>query len=139
MATAAIRDELAAPIDRVWSCFADFGDLSAWAPGRTRVPVEGHGVGSIRTVGGDDAPPIRERLEAYDAAGRTFTYAMLESPFPFTDYVATVKLADLGSGRTAIDWSSTFEPRGVTADEAGQTIEGIYRMFIACLKQTLAS
>jgi len=139
MATTGIRDELDAPIERVWACFADFGDLSAWAPGRTRVPVEGRGVGAVRTVGGDGAAPIRERLEAYDPAAHSFSYAMLESPFPFTDYVATVRLADLGGGRTSIDWSSTFEPRGVEAKEAQQIIQGIYRMFVAHLKGTLAS
>src|SRR5215831_17484506 len=117
MANVAIRDEINAPIARVWACFADFGDLSAWAPGRTRVPVEGRGVGAVRTVGGDGAAPIRERLEAYDPAAHSFSYAMLESPFPFTDYVATVRLADLGGGRTSIDWSSTFEPRGVPGEQ----------------------
>jgi len=139
MATAAIRDDLVAPIERVWACFADFGDLSAWAPGRTRVPVDGRGVGAVRTVAGNGTTTIRERLEAYDPAGHTFTYAMLESPFPFTDYVATVRLRDLGGGRTSIDWSSTFEPRGVPTEQAAQIIEGIYRMFIARLKETLAS
>jgi len=139
MATVAIRDELVAPIERVWACFADFGDLSAWAPGRSRVPVDGRGVGAVRTVGGDGGPPIRERLEAFDPAGHTFSYAILESPFPFTDYVATVRLADLGGGRTSIDWSSTFEPRGIPTEQAGQMIEGIYRMFVARLKETLAS
>src|SRR5262245_60414981 len=139
MATAAISDELAAPIERVWTCFADFGDLSAWAPGRSRVPVDGHGVGAVRTVAGDGGPPVRERLEAYDPAGYTFSYAMLESPFPFTDYVATVRLRDLGGGRTSIAWSSTFAPRGLQADEVARMIEGIYRMFVARLKETLAS
>jgi uncharacterized protein YndB with AHSA1/START domain len=135
MATAAIRDELVAPIERVWACFADFGDLSAWVPGRSRVPVEGRGVGAVRTVGGG----VRERLESHDPAAHTFTYAMLESPFPFTDYVATVRLRDLGGGRTSIDWSCTFEPRGVPAEEAARMIEDIYRMFVARLKETLAS
>jgi len=139
MATVAIRDELVAPIERVWACFADFGDLSAWAPGRSRVPVEGHGVGAVRTVAGEGGPTVRERLEAYDPADHTFSYAMLESPFPFTDYVATVRLRDLGSGRTLIDWSSTFEPRGAEAEQVAQMIEGIYRMFIARLKETLVS
>jgi uncharacterized protein YndB with AHSA1/START domain len=139
MASAAVRDELAAPIERVWACFADFGDLSAWAPGRTRVPVEGRGVGAVRTVEGDGAPRVRERLEAYDPAAHTFSYAMLESPFPFTDYVATVRLRDLGGGRTAIDWTSTLEPRGVSGAEAAQIVEGIYRVFIARLKETLVS
>ena len=69
----------------------------------------------------------------------TFTYAMLDSPFPFTDYVATVRLAELAENRTAIEWTSTFEPRGVSAAEATETIQGIYRMFVARLKMTLAS
>jgi len=139
MATVAIRDELVAPIERVWACFADFGDLSAWAPGRSRVAVDGHGVGAIRTVGGEGGPPVRERLEAYDPEGHTFSYAMLGSPFPFTDYVATVRLHDLGSGRTSIDWSSTFEPRGAEPEQVAQMIAGVYRMFVARLKETLAS
>ena len=139
MATVAIRDELIAPIERVWACFADFGDLSAWAPGRSRVPVDGRGVGAVRSVGGDGEPPIRERLEAYDPANHTFSYAMLESPFPFTHYVATVGLRDLGGGRTSIEWSGTFEPRGLPTKEVAQLIEGIYRMFVARLKETLAS
>jgi hypothetical protein len=140
MPTASIHDELVAPIERVWACFADFGDLSAWAPGRTRVPVEGHGVGAVRTVGSDDGrPPVRERLEAYDPASHTFSYAMLESPFPFADYVATVRLRDLGHGRTAIDWSSTFEPRGLPTQQVTDMIEGIYRLFVARLKETLGA
>lgn len=137
MANVAVRDEIVAPIERVWACFADFGDLTAWAPGGTRVPVDGRGVGAVRTVGGD--PPIRERLEAYDPAGHTFSYAILQSPFPFTDYLATVRLTDLGGGRTAIDWSSTFEPRGVPTEQAAQMIEGLYGMFIGRLKETLAA
>src|SRR5262249_44629789 len=107
MATATISDEISASIDRVWACFADFGDLSAWAPGRSRVPVEGTGVGAVRTIPGQDgAAPVRERLEVYDPASYTLSYAMIESPFPFTGYVATVRLHDLGGGRTSIDWSS---------------------------------
>src|SRR5262249_45854954 len=129
MAKVAIHDELEASIERVWACFADFGDLSAWAPGRSRVPVEGRGVGAVRTVEGDGGPPVRERLEAYDSAHHTFTYAMLESPFPFTGYVATVRLQDLGDGRTSIDWSSQFEPSGLPTEQIAQVIEGIYRMF----------
>ena len=139
MATVAIHDELAASIERVWACFADFGDLSAWAPGRSLVPVEGRGVGAVRTVEGDGGPPVRERLEAYDPAHHTFTYAMLESPFPFTGYVATVRLEDLGDGRTSIDWSSRFEPSGLPTEQIAQMIEGIYGMFIARLKETLAA
>ena len=47
--------------------------------------------------------------------------------------------SDLGGDRTSIGWSCTFEPRGVQAEQAAQMIEGIYRMFVARLKETLAS
>ena len=138
MTKASVRDEIGAPIAAVWACFADFGDLSAWAPGPPQVTVDGQGVGSIRTVWADGKPNVRERLETYDATRRTFSYAILESPFPFSDYVATVRLDDLGGGRTAIEWSSTFEPRGLSAEQTTAVIEGTYQMFIARLKDTLA-
>jgi hypothetical protein len=138
MANAAVRDELAAPIAAVWACFANFGDLSAWAPGPPRVTLEGQGIGSIRTVWADGKPNVRERLETYDTARRTFSYRIVESPFPFTAYVAMVRLGDLGGGRTSIEWSSTFEPRGLPAEQTTAVIEGTYRMFIARLKETLA-
>ena len=141
MAKALVRDEIDAPVGAVWACFADFGDLRAWVPGAPQVELAGAGdrVGAVRTVRSEGQAPIRERLESYDADERTFSYAIVDSPFPFTDYLATVKLRDAGQGgRTAIEWSSTFEPRGLPADRAVEVIEGTYRMFIGRLKETLA-
>ena len=48
MAEALVEDEIAAPITRVWACFADFGDLRGWATGTPQVSVEGAGVGAVR-------------------------------------------------------------------------------------------
>jgi hypothetical protein len=36
-------------------------------------------VGAVRTVAGDGALLVRERLVAYDAAGHTFSYAMTDA------------------------------------------------------------
>lgn len=137
MATAKVSDEIAASIERVWECFADFGDLSAWAPGSPRVTVEGTGVGSVRIVQSGDQPPVRERLVSYDAAAHAFSYAIVESPFPFTDYIATVRLAARGPEATAIEWSSTFAARGLPEERLVEVIENTYRTFIARLKETL--
>ena len=104
MGKVSVEDEIAAPVAKVWACFADFGDLGGWAPGAPKVTLDGppSAVGTVRLVESEGQPPIRERLAAYDAAAKTFSYEMLASPFPFTDYLATVRLSDLGSGRTAI-------------------------------------
>jgi hypothetical protein len=60
------------------TCLAGFGDPGAWAPGRARGPVEGRGVGTVRTVAGDGALLVRERLVGCDAAGHT-SHAMIDA------------------------------------------------------------
>lgn len=138
MASVRVDDEITAPIDAVWACFADFGDLRAWAPGTPIVTVDGKGVGAVRTVRTDGQPPIQERLAAYDAATHTFSYAMLDSPFPFTDYLATVRLKAVAPERTAITWSATFAPKGMGEEQVVQLLQNVYAMFIGKLKTTLA-
>lgn len=141
MASALVEDELAAPVATVWRHFADFGDLRGWAPGTPRVTLDGDArtVGTVRLVEAEGQPAIRERLVAYDEAGKTFSYEMLgDTPFPFERYLATVRLTDRGGGRTGIAWSSTFEPRGMPEPGVVELIGNIYRMFVGNLKKTLA-
>ena len=71
-------------------------------------------------VGGLD---IRERLLGLSDYDMFCTYAILESPMPIEDYVATLRLTPVTEGdRTFIEWSAEFscEP----ADEAG-LVDGI--------------
>lgn len=141
MASVLIEDELAAPVATVWQHFADFGAIDGWAPGTPKVTLDGDArtVGTVRLVEAEGQPAIRERLASYDASAKSFSYAMLgDTPFPFADYLATVKLRELDGARTAIAWSSTFAPRGMPEEGVVALIESIYRMFIANLKKTLA-
>jgi hypothetical protein len=80
-----VREHLDAPIDAVWKLIRDFGDISAWAAGRV-VRVDGAGVGMLRHV---DRPAGRvvERLETHDDDTHTFSYRLLESPLPTTNFV----------------------------------------------------
>lgn len=140
MATARVNDELDASIDEVWELVKDFGDLSAWAPDGKVLDVEGEGIGAIRRVqSGDGSGAIfKERCEAIDPDAYSFSYAVLESPLPMRDYVAVVKLSELGPKRSGIDWSSEFEPVGAPEAELVQAIQAGYGYFIGSLKQTLS-
>jgi mxaD protein len=140
MATARVNDELDASIDEVWELVKDFGDLGAWAPDAEVLDVEGEGIGAIRRVqAGDGSGAIfRERCEAFDPEGYSFSYAVLESPIPMRDYVAVVKLAELGPKRCGIEWSSEFEPVGAPEAELVQAIQAGYGYFIGSIKQSLA-
>jgi len=140
MATVSVRDELEASIQTVWDLISDFGDLSAWAPTATVAEVKGKGVGAVRRVQ-LDAPGemvFRERCEAHDPEAHSFSYAVLESPIPFKDYVAVVKLSDLGPGRCDIEWSSRFEPDGAPEAVLISGVEDTYAAFIAAIKRALS-
>src|SRR5256885_1432198 len=56
MGSALVEDEIAAPIAKVWACFADFGDLRGWAPGAFKATLDGPGnaVGTVRLVAPSD-------------------------------------------------------------------------------------
>lgn len=140
MATARVNDELDASIDQVWELVKDFGDLGAWAPDGKVLDVEGEGIGAIRRVqSGDGSGAIfKERCEAIDPEAYSFSYAVLESPLPMRDYVAVVKLSELGSKRCGIEWSSEFEPVGAPEAELVQAIQAGYGYFIGSLKQALS-
>lgn len=134
-----VREELEASADTVWGLVRDFGDIRAWAPGGKVLDVDGEGVGAIRRV---DTPGglFVERCETHDEQARTFSYALLESPMPFSGYVAVVKLTPLDGGRCAIEWSCEFEADPGVAAALREGIEKTYRAgFIASLRQSLGA
>ena len=51
---------------------------------------QGHGWGRVRHLDNPDGQTIVERLEKYDFAGRTYSYSILQAPFPVTGYLATI-------------------------------------------------
>ena len=73
--------------------------------------------------------PVRsysDQWVAVDGAGRTLQYSIIAGPLPFEDYLATVEVREDGDG-CQVEWSSTFEPKGISEEQASGIIEGIYR------------
>jgi hypothetical protein len=135
MQRAYVREELDASIEAAWDCLRDFADISAWAQGRV-VTTEGTGVGMIRHVDTANGRAV-ERCEAHDDQAYTFSYRLLESPWPFRNYVATVRLTSAGPHRCVIEWSSTFDT-DVPEGSMRTQVEQAYRdRFIAKLRDTL--
>jgi len=139
MATVSVKDEFEASVDVVWELISDFTDISAWAPQGDITQVEGEGIGAVRRVEAAGMGGVfRERCEGHDPAARRFSYSVLESPVPMTDYVAVVTLSDLGPGRCGIEWACKFEPEGAPEADLVQGIEATYAAFIGSIKQTLS-
>ena len=130
MTQAKVEQSIAADIEAVWNILGNFAGIEP-GPGIEAVAYEGEGVGMLRTITLPNGTVV-ERLTAHDAARHTFTYAIIndDSPLPFADYSATVTLTAQDGG-THVDWTGTFEPRGVDEAKAIAIASGIYQGGIA--------
>ncbi|MEU4148763.1 SRPBCC family protein [Streptomyces sp. NPDC026659] len=122
--------------DHVWRLIGGFGSLPDWLPYIPQSELtEG---GRVRRLTNAEGETIVERLHAFDDEARSYTYAILDAPFPVTGYLSTLTVhatADPDAAR--IEWSGTFTPDGVTPAEAEALFQGIYREGLAALEQTL--
>lgn len=135
MAGVKVVETVNASADRVWELFRDFGGISRISPGIQSCSVEGQGLGAVRTLkmGGLE---LRERLEAFDDAGRSLSYAIIgDHPLPFDNYLSTVRVVDQGDACT-VEWSSSYDPKG-SEDQASGLIQGIYKGGIAGVRKAL--
>ncbi|MDQ1032107.1 hypothetical protein QF035_009689 [Streptomyces umbrinus] len=134
--TAASLDIPASP-DRVWQLIGGFDSLPDWLP---YIPAgELSDGGRVRSLRNEDGGVIVERLEAFDDKARTYSYSILQAPFPVTGYLSTLTVHEIpGQGTARVEWSGTFTPDGVSDDEAITLFHGIYADGLAALNETLA-
>jgi carbon monoxide dehydrogenase subunit G len=138
MLSVKVSERIEAPSDRVWELVRDFGGVRRYAAGIEKCSVEGSGVGAVRTLSLAGGAELRERLEAIDDARRRLSYSIVSGPIPVASYLATIEICDEASG-CRVDWSSTFEAKGITDDQARRMIEGVYRGGIAGIKRELGA
>ena len=103
-----------APIDKVWMKIRDFNDLPNWHPAIASSFIEdgelSDKVGCIRNFNLKEGGTIRERLLALSDLDYFYSYSILESPMPFTNYVATLQLKPVTNGDlTYAQWTATFD------------------------------
>jgi len=103
----------AAPAD-VWGRVRDFNALPRWHPrireSRIEEGLPADKVGCIRDFRLQNGDRIREKLLGLSDYDMFCTYAILDSPMPLTDYVATLRLTPITDrDRTFIEWTAEFD------------------------------
>jgi len=120
--------------EALWDVVSDFGNVF-WLPGDPDFESEGEGPGMIRTIRVGKATPVREQLKECDAEERAIHYTIVEgSPLPVRDYLATMKVVALKEGGSRLEWSSTWDPEGVSEEQAQATIKGVYEVVLHAMK-----
>jgi hypothetical protein len=138
MAQAAASIAIPVPPDQVWQLIGGFGSLPDWLP---YIPqselLEG---GRVRRLTNPDGATIVERLVTFDQGARSYSYAILQAPFPVTNYLSTLRVKEVDSGKgSRVDWSGQFAPKGVSAEEASKLFQGIYEDGLKALAANIAS
>jgi hypothetical protein len=113
MARVYVSSVINAPTDKVWDRVRDFNALPKWHPrireSRIEDALPADKVGCIRNFNLQNGDNIREQLLGLSDYDMFCTYAILESPMPLTDYIATLRLTPVTEGdRTFIEWSAEF-------------------------------
>ena len=122
-----VEEIVAAPADAVWAVMSNFGGIERSATIQD-VVIEGSGVGMLRTLTMTGGGIVQERLETFDPASRTYSYAIVnqDSPLPVSGYLSTLTIS-ANDGHARVRWSSRFEPVGIPAEKAEALIAGIYK------------
>jgi len=138
MAQASATITLPVAADRVWQLIGGFDSLADWLPYIPKSEVsEG---GRVRHLANPDGDTIIERLEAFDNSERSYTYSILQAPFPVTNYLSTLRVVSIDGDRSSrVEWSGEFTPAGVSDEDASRLFEGIYRDGLKALEATLTS
>ncbi|MBV4477471.1 SRPBCC family protein [Pseudomonas sp. B2M1-30] len=131
MATASAFIDIPASAEQVWQLIGGFNSLPDWLPFIPRSELsEGGRVRSLQTA---DGGVVIERLQAFDDAAKTYSYSILQAPFPATDYLSTLKVEALGQG-ARVTWSGRFNAKGVSDEEVVALFSGIYQGGLEALR-----
>lgn len=127
MARVFVSSVINAPAARVWERVRDFNALPRWHPRIRESRIENgepsDKVGCIRDFRLQNGDRIREKLLGLSDHDLFCTYAILESPMPIENYVATLRLTPVTDGeRTFIEWSADFD---CAPDMEAELVSGI--------------
>ena len=135
MASVSMSTTINTDVVEAWKTISDFNGLPKFISAIATSTMEGSGVGAVRTLTLQDGGQIVEKLESCDESALTLSYSIVKSPLPLENYLAIMKLKDLGGGKCELSWSSTFDPKGAPAEEAQGVVTGVYTAGFDGLKQ----
>ena len=139
-----------APAGKVWHLIKDFNGLNSWHPAvATDEIVEGKNntVGAVRLLTLKGGGTIKEKLLAFNPAGRSFKYAIVEGVLPVSDYTSTLTVKSAGKNQASVTWAGHFKRKNLGDSPAENendktamdTIGGVYQGGLDNLKKLAES
>jgi uncharacterized protein YndB with AHSA1/START domain len=136
MTKVTVATKVLAPAEEVWRLVGGWNGLPSWHPAvETSVIEEG---GHKRRLKLADGTEITEQLEKFDGEAKTYTYSIVASTLPLTDYRSTITVKREG-GKSTIEWSTTFKPLSIPDTELTRSLEKFYESGFDNLRKLLGT
>ncbi|MCB2217828.1 SRPBCC family protein [Desulfofustis glycolicus] len=103
-----------------------FNGLGAFVAAVANSSVDGSGVGTTRILTLQDDAQLFEKLERLDDSDKSLEYSIVSGPLPVESYRSIITVTKIRPEQCEVSWSSTFEPKGVSAEQAEEVFSGIY-------------
>ncbi|MEM7210089.1 MAG: SRPBCC family protein [Pseudomonadota bacterium] len=121
-----------APIREVWAAVRSFDGVENWNPAVSSAVMESGtatSIGSVRSLGIVDGTTFRETLLAHSDIEFFYTYDIIESPLPCTNYISTHSFIPITDGdKTLGIWKGKFECAADQEDSLREIVgSNIYR------------
>ena len=115
-----VAERIAAPAGQVWELIGAFNGLTKIMPGLITSSELNPGgtVRKLKIAGAKKA--LQERLLKYDTATMTQVYEIVEAPntpVPFVNYTATIRVKATSARACTVEWSSRFEPKKTSSKQ----------------------
>ncbi len=109
--------------DALWTKVGGFCAIGDWHPAIEKCALSADG--KERTLSLKGGGTLVERLEAMDAAKRSYTYTIVSGPLPVANYQSTISVGPDAKG-SMIKWTGHYDAKGATDADAKKAIDGIY-------------
>lgn len=110
----------------------DFCGIGTWHPAIEGCKLSENG--TKRTLSLKGGGTIVEKRTAWNKKKTSYSYDIVESPLPVANYKSTFTVTPKGAKASEVTWSSTFEPKGASEDDAKKAIDGIYTSGLTALQ-----
>jgi hypothetical protein len=119
----------------VWQLIGGFNSLHDWLSYIPKSELSEAGrVRHLTTLKGET---IVERLEVFDNTARSYSYSIIQAPFPVTGYLSTLRVTPAGDGKgSRVEWAAVFTP---STDLSDEQVSGIFQGFFEEGLKELAS
>lgn len=136
MSKVSVSMQLGASAERVWQVAGGFQGLMDWAGGLQSCTAEQGG--RVRRLVTGDGAVIVERLEAYNDSEKFYSYSIVASPLPVTNYQSTLKVIPVfGKEQCVVEWTSNYYPAAEAEAQMEALFTSIYQGSLEELKRTL--